>query len=99
MPVVLAGLVGAIAVIKITKCDKWLQSCSTLCDPTYCSPPASSVHENFQARILEWVAFPSPGDLPDPGIQPTSLMSPALACGFFTTSATWDAIIITIIKS
>ena len=33
--------------------------------------------------------FPSPGDLPDPGIEPTSLMSPALAGGFFTTGATW----------
>ena len=32
--------------------------------------------------------FPSPGDLPDPGIEPASLMSPALADGFFTTSAT-----------
>ena len=32
--------------------------------------------------------FPSPGDLPDPGIEPESLMSPALAGGFFTTSAT-----------
>ena len=32
--------------------------------------------------------FPSPGDLPDPGIEPTS---PALTCGFFTTSATWEA--------
>ena len=31
---------------------------------------------------------PSPGDLPDPGIEPTSLKSPALAGGFFTTSAT-----------
>ena len=30
------------------------------------------------------------GDLPDPGIQPASLTSPALAGGFFTTSATWD---------
>ena len=29
--------------------------------------------------------FPSPGDLPDPGIEPTSLASPALAGGFFTT--------------
>ena len=29
------------------------------------------------------------GDLPDPGIEPTSLMSPALASGFFPTSATW----------
>ena len=32
---------------------------------------------------------PPPGDLPDPGIKPTSLMSPALAGGFFTTSATY----------
>ena len=35
--------------------------------------------------------FPSPGDLPDPGIEPTSLASPALAGRFFTTSATWEA--------
>ena len=32
--------------------------------------------------------FPSPGDLPDPGIQPASLVSPALAGGFFTSWAT-----------
>ena len=35
--------------------------------------------------------FPTPGDLPDPGIEPTSLVSPALAGGFFTTSITWEA--------
>ena len=34
---------------------------------------------------------PPPGDLPNPGIEPASLMSPALAGGFFTTSATWEA--------
>ena len=34
---------------------------------------------------------PSPGDLPDPGIEHGSLMSPALAGGFFTTSAMWEA--------
>ena len=34
---------------------------------------------------------PPPGDLPGPGIKPVSLMSPALADGFFTTSATWEA--------
>ena len=33
--------------------------------------------------------FPSPGDLPNPGIEPVSLISPALAGGFFTTSAPW----------
>ena len=34
--------------------------------------------------------FPPPGDLPDPGIEPTSPVSPALAGEFFTTSATWE---------
>ena len=34
---------------------------------------------------------PPPGDLPDPGIKPTSLISRPLAGGFFTTSATWEA--------
>ena len=38
---------------------KLLQSCLTLCDPTECSLPGSSVHEVLQARILEWVAMPS----------------------------------------
>ena len=35
--------------------------------------------------------FPSPGDLPNPGIEPASLKFPALAGGFFTTSTTWEA--------
>ena len=43
-----------------------------------------------QARTLEWVAVPSPGDLPDPAIEPASLTPPALAGGFFTISATWE---------
>ena len=34
--------------------------------------PGSSVHGISQARILEWVAFPSSGDLPDPGTEPKS---------------------------
>ena len=37
--------------------------------------------------------FPTPGDLPDPGIEPTSLVSPALAGGFFTSRTTWEAYI------
>ena len=38
-----------------------------------------------QARILEWIAMPPPGDLPDPGIESASLTSPVLAGGFFST--------------
>ena len=32
------------------------QSCPTLCEPMDCSPPGSSIHGIFQARVLEWVA-------------------------------------------
>ena len=44
----------------------------TLCDPMDCRLPGSSVHGIFQARVLEWVAFPSSKNLPDPGIEPRS---------------------------
>ena len=67
------------------------QSSPTLCDPMDYKPPGSSVHEIFQARILEWVAISYSRDLPSPGIEPSSLESPALAGGFFTSSATWEA--------
>ena len=43
--------------------------------------------------------FPSPGDLPDPGIELASLLSPAFAGGFFTTSATWEVPIASICHS
>jgi len=49
--------------------------------------PGSSVHGILQARILEWVACPPPGDLPDLGIKLPSLLSLALAGRFFTASA------------
>ena len=48
------------------------QLCPTLCDPIDDSSPGSSVHGILQARMPEWVAFSSPGDLPDPGIKPKS---------------------------
>ena len=49
-----------------------VQSCATLCDPMNGSLPGSSVHKILQAGILEWVAFPTPDDLPHPGIEPGS---------------------------
>ena len=48
-----------------------------------------SVDGILQARIME--LGPLPGDVPNPGTKPTSLMFPALAGGFFTTSTTWRA--------
>ena len=44
---------------------KVAQSC-----PTLCHPKDYLVHEILQARILEWEPFPSPGDIPHPGIKP-----------------------------
>ena len=58
------------------------QSGPALCDSMDYSLPGSFVHAILQARILEWVAIPfSPGDLPDPEIEPGS---PALQANFFT---------------
>ena len=51
---------------------KSLQSCLTLCDPIDGSPPGSPIPGILQARILEWIATPSSGDLPNPGIEPRS---------------------------
>ena len=46
------------------------QSCQTLCDHMDCSLPGYSIHGIFQARILEWIAIPSPGDFSNPEIKP-----------------------------
>ena len=67
------------------------QSCLPLYDPMDYSLPASSVLGILWARILEWLPCPPPGDLPHPGIKLGSLVSPALADGFLTTSTTWEA--------
>ena len=73
-------------------CAKLLQFCPSLCDPMDCSPSGSSVQGFLQARIMEWAALPSSRGSSDPGIEPASLMSPALADGFFTTSVNWEAL-------
>ena len=52
--------------------EKVAQSCPTLCDPMDCSLPGSSVRGILQARVLEWVALPSSGDIPDRGTEPRS---------------------------
>ena len=71
-----------------------LQSCPALCDAMDYSSPGSSVHGIFQARILEWAAVPPPGDPSTPRNESTSLMSPASAGGFFTTSAPCKAFLL-----
>ena len=64
------------------------QSCPTLWDPTDYSLPGSSVHGNRQ-EYWSGLPLPAPEYLPIPGTEPASS---ALAGGFFTTSATWEAL-------
>ena len=59
--------------------SSFAQSCLTLCDLVGSSPRGSSVHRILQAKTLEWVAMPSSRAFPDPGIEPQSLRSRALA--------------------
>ena len=66
--------------------------CPTLCNAMDYSPPGSSVCGIPQARTLKWVVIFFSSASPDPGIEPRALMSPTLAGGFFTTSATWEAL-------
>ena len=51
-------------------CCSVAKLCPTLCDPVDCSPPGSSVHEDFQSKRLEWVAISFSG-----GIFPTQELS------------------------
>ena len=46
--------------------------------------------ESSRQAYLSKLPFPTPGHLPDPGTKPLSPASPALARGYFTTSATWE---------
>ena len=71
------------------KCSD-IQSCPTLCDPVAWHAP---LFMGF-SRQEYWSGspYPHPKDLPDRGIEPVFLMSPALAGKFFTTSATQDAL-------
>ena len=62
---------------------KVIQSCPTFWNPMDCSPPGSSVHEIFQARILEWVTLSFSRDLPDPEIKPRS---PSIAGSLYCLS-------------
>ena len=67
---------------------KSLQSCSTLFDPVEYIARQAPLFVGF-SRQEYWsglLCLLPPGDLPSPGIEPMSLMSPALAGGFFTTT-------------
>ena len=69
-------------------------SCVWLCETLWTATCHAALSMGF-SRQEYWngLQCTPPRDLPDPGIKPMSLMSPALAGGFFTTTITWEALI------
>ena len=68
------------------------QPCLTLCNLIECSPPGSSVHEIFQARILEWAVISSSRGSSQPRDQTHISCVSCLVGGFLITSTTWEAL-------
>ena len=68
----------------------WVLSHVWLSNPMDCSPPGSSIHGIFQQEYWGSLPFPSLGDLPDPGIEPMSLVVSCIAGRFFTTAPPTD---------
>ena len=66
---------------------KSLQSCPALCDSCTAVHQAPLSMEFPRQEYWSGLPFATPGDLPDPGLEPMSLMSPALAGRFFTTAS------------
>ena len=91
----LPGIVGCLCFMHLLKlfvvcvcvCTVVFDSFVTLETVAHQTPLSIEFSRQEYRRELP---FPPPGDLPNPGIKPTSLESPALAGGFFTTSATWE---------
>ena len=67
---------------------KLLQSCLTLLTLWTVAHQAPPLMGFSRQEHWSGLSFPTPADLPNPGLEPMSLTSPALAGGFFTTSAT-----------
>ena len=70
-----------------------LQVCSTLYDPMDNGLPGSLSMGFSRQEYWSELPCPPPRDLPDPGAETVSLMSPALAGVFFPTSTTWELLI------
>ena len=79
-------------ILIITCMHVCTQSCPILCNLLAHKTPLSIVFS--RQEYWSGLPFPFPGDLSDPGIEPTSLESPAMAGRFFTNHATWEAHII-----
>ena len=62
--------------------------CATLCDPMDCARQAPLSVELSRQEYWSGLPFPTPGDLPNPGVELVSLGSPALATAVLNTAQT-----------
>ena len=67
--------------VCVCVCVLVAQWCPTLCTPRDCGSPDSSVHGTLSRQYWHGLPFPSPRDLPSPGMKSASLVSPTLAGG------------------
>ena len=93
------GLTGRVTALEVLPHQQYSPTCCMLSHSVVSdsATPWTVAHQahlsmgfSRQEQWSGWL-FPPSGDLPDPGIEPESLTFPALAGGFFTTSATWEA--------
>ena len=79
-----------ILVVCMLRCFSHVQLFATLWTVPHQAPLSM---EFLRLECWRGLPCPHPSDLPDPGIEPRSLTYPVLADGFFTTSATWEALL------
>ena len=79
-----------VAVHRVSKSQTWLSNWTKLNWTVTCQAPLSMGFS--RQKYWSGLPWPPPGDLPNPGIESESLMSPALTGGFFTTSPIWRAL-------
>ena len=78
--------------LNFSSCMLSFQFCLTLCNPVDFGRQAPVSMGFSRQEYWSGLPFPPPGDLPDPGIEPNSLTSSALANQLFSTSGTWEAL-------
>ena len=90
---------GKIRLFTLRSCVLSCSSCIQLFETQWTVAHQAPLSMGF-SRQEYWMGLqcPPPGDLPDPGIKPKSLVSPTLAGGFFTISAYWKLFLIYIIQ-
>ena len=91
----LARVCVCVCVCVCVRARARIQSCSTLCSPMDCSHQAHLFMEFFRQEYWSGLPFPFPGDYPNPGFEPTSVVSPVLKADSWSLSH-WESLMLTL---